>query len=179
MTDLEALIDAAKSGDAVKLRSLIAAHPQLAVQRLPSGESPVMAALYLGHRDVARMLIELGAESDVFVSAALGDCDALRLALMQPGAVNAYASDGWTPLHLAAFFGQFEAARMLTEAGADLHAVSRNSIMNTPLHAAAAGKHERIARLLLDAGADPDARDAGGFTALAIARENGLDLENR
>jgi ankyrin repeat protein len=178
MAAIEDLIDAAKSGDLARVRSLIAVHPHVAVQRLPSGESPLMAALYRGHRDVVAALIDLGAELDVFASAATGHLAALEQAVQQPDALIAVAYDGWTPLHLAAFFGQLEAARLLLDAGADVAAVSRNSLKNTPLHAAAAGKHRRVALLLLERGADPHARDAGGFTPRAIAAENGLDLEN-
>ena len=93
--------------------------------------------------------------------------------------MNAFAFDGWTPLHLAAFFGQLDAVRILLDSGADLRAVSRNSMKNTPLHAATAGKHEQIARLLLEHGADPHAIDAGGYTPAKIAAENGFELENR
>ena len=134
-----------------------------------------MSAIYHGHRTVAAALVELGAEVDAFAAAALGDLAALQLALsQQPDAVNAFAYDGWTPLHLAAFFGAVGAATLLVDAGADLHAASRNSLKNTPLHAAAAGKHERIAILLLERGGNPDTADAGGFTPRQIAHENGL-----
>jgi len=172
--ELEALIDAAKSGDEARVRSIIAARPELVAGRLPSGESAVMAALYRGHRDLAIVMVELGAGLDVFASAALGDLDGLRAALAVKDVVNAAAFDGWTPLHLAAFFGQLEAARMLIEAGADVRAVSRNSMENTALHAAAAGRHQDVALLLLARGADPDVPDAGGFTPAGIAEENGL-----
>jgi ankyrin repeat protein len=140
-----------------------------------------MAALYRGHVEVARALIALGAELDVFAAAALGNVPALSEALRQPGAANALAYDGLTPLHLAAFFGQLDAARALVDAGAELHAVSRSSMKNTPLHAAAAGKHEAIALLLLDRGARPDIVDGGGYTARRIAEENQLArvLEHR
>ena len=174
MVELEAIIEAAKAGDEAAVRRLIAAHPKLAVQRLPSGESPLMAALYRGHRAVVSALVELGVEVDVFAAAATGNIEALERALQQPGTVNAHAYDGWTPLHLAAFFGQLDAARILVNAGADLQAESRNAMKNTPLHAATAGKHENIALMLLERGADPDAVDSGGFTPQKIASENGL-----
>jgi ankyrin repeat protein len=174
VVELDALIEAAKAGDESGVRALIAETPRLAVQRLPSGESPLMAALYRGHHAVVDALIELGAEVDVFTAAATGRLPDLARALVRPEAVNAYAHDGWTPLHLAAFFGRLDAARMLLDAGANLHAVSRNSLRNTPLHAAAAGKHSAIALLLQERGADRDALDGGGYTPQQIAAENKL-----
>lgn len=172
------LIDAAKAGDEQRVRALIAADPTLAASRLPGGESPLMTALYRGHRHVVAALVELGAELDVFASAATGNVLHLHRELRRAGAANAYAYDGWTPLHLAAFFGQLEAARLLLDAGAKLDAVSRNSLANTPLHAAAAGKHPAVATLLLHRGANPHAVDAGGFTPLRIAVENGFELKD-
>ena len=176
---IEALIDAAKSGDEPRVRAIVVSDPALAAGRLPSGESPLMAALYRGHTGVVATLIELGADLDLFASAATGHVEGLRRALETADPVNAYAYDGWTPLHLAAFFGRLDAARVLLDAGADPHAISRNSLRNTPLHAAAAGRHEAVARLLLDRGADPHAVDAGGYTPSAIALENGIALEDR
>ena len=174
MTELEALVDAAKAGDEAGIRRLITAQPALAAGRLPSGESPLMAALYRGHRGVVSALVELGAEVDVFAAAATGDVAALQKELARPGTLNAYAYDGWTPLHLGAFFGQLPAVKLLLDAGADVRAVSRNSLENTPLHAATAGKHSDVALQLLEAGADPDVLDAGGHSAELIAIENRL-----
>jgi ankyrin repeat protein len=133
-----------------------------------------MAALYRGHGDIVDALIEAGAEIDVFAAAATGRMEDLRRTVSD-GTVNTLAYDGWTPLHLAAFFGHLDAARLLLDAGADVRAVSHNSLKNTPLHAATAGRHADIALTLLAAGADPSAVDAGGYTPLQIAKQNGLD----
>jgi ankyrin repeat protein len=175
VAELEKLIDLAKAGDVAGVRAAVARQPALASQRLPSGESPITAALYRGHHAIVDALVELGAEVDVFAAAATGRLADLERALKDSSAVSSFAYDGWTPLHLAAFFGQLDAARMLLDAGADVHIVSRNGLKNTPLHAAAAGKHEAVALLLLGAGGDPQAVDAGGYSALRIASENGLD----
>jgi ankyrin repeat protein len=174
MSSSEALVDAAKTGDLLKVRELIRSSPQLADTRLASGESPIMAALYRGHRDVVSELVQTVGTVDIFAAAALGRLDDLRQALRRPGAVTDVAYDGWTPLHLAAFFGALDAAQLLIESGADLQTISRNSLHNTPLHAATAGGHPDIALLLIERGADVTIPDAGQHTPLHIAAESGL-----
>ena len=174
MGDIETLVELAKTGDLGRVRTVLESNFLLASQRLPNGESPLMAALYRGHADVVDALIEAGAEIDVFAAAATGRTEDLRRAVDET-TVNALAYDGWTPLHLAAFFGHVESARLLLAAGAGVNAESRNGLENTPLHAATAGRHQEVALLLLDHGADPSAVDAGGYTPLQIAKQNGLD----
>ena len=128
-----------------------------------------MAALYRGHRDVVAALIDAG-RRDRRLRGGCNRADrGVEVRDFIGTALNAYAYDGWTPLHLAAFFGHLEAAKLLLDSGADVYAVSRNSLQNTPLHAAAAGKHEDVALVLLARGADPSAVDAGGYTPLKIA----------
>jgi ankyrin repeat protein len=168
------LVEAAKVGDVARVDALVRATPSLAGARLDSGESALMAALYRGHPGVVSALVSAGADLDVFAAAALGRLDALRVAFADPSSVGLYAYDGWTALHLAAFFGSLEATHALLDAGADVNAVSRNSMTNTPLHAATAGKHSAVALLLLGHGASSHAIDAGGYTPLQIAEQNGL-----
>lgn len=173
---IEALIEAAKAGDEATVREIVARTPGVVLQRLPSGESPLMTALYRGHHRIVAALIELGADVDVFAAAGTGRLADLTNALGHPGAISAFSFDGWTPLHLASFFGQRDACRALLDAGAAVHVLSRNSLRNTPLHAAVAGKHGDVALLLLERGADPSIRDAGNYTPLSIAEENQLGV---
>jgi ankyrin repeat protein len=174
MASGDALLDAAKGGDVRQVRTLLAEDRALAALQMPSGETPLMAALYRGHMNIVEALLEAGAPLDVFAAAALGKVDEIdRILGESPASVNAFAYDGWTPLHLAAFFGRHDMADRLLQAGADMSAESRNSIRNTPLHAALAGNHPDIALLLIERGAPVGARDAGGHTPLHIAAENG------
>lgn len=174
MTQGEAIVEAARAGDLEKVSDLVRADPTLAAARLPNGESALMSALYRGHRQVVEVLAAALPRLDIFAAAALGRMPDLERAIEQPGAVDGVAYDGWTPLHLAAFFGQEEAARRLLDAGASLEAVSRNSLRNTPLHAATAGGHSAMALVLIERGANVQAVDAGGHTPLHIAAESGL-----
>jgi len=173
MSDAATVIEAIKAGDTAKARMILRENPALGTERLPSGETALMTALYRGHRDLARGIGASAKNLDVFAAAAMGGIEPLRAAVAA-GHVNDFAYDGWTPLHLAAFFGQPDAAAQLVEAGAALDAISRNSMRNTPLHAATAGGHTDIALLLIDRGANVTLGDAGRHTPLHIAAENGL-----
>ena len=171
---IDALIEAAKVGDEAAVRRIAGGAPDVVRQRLPSGESALMTALYRGHQSVVQALIELGADVDIFAAAATGRLADLTRALADPAVLNSYSFDGWTPLHLASFFGHREVAGTLLAAGATVSPISRNSLRNTPLHAAAAGRHTSVALLLLERGADGSIPDSGDYTALKIAEENGL-----
>jgi ankyrin repeat protein len=165
------LIDA---GDAEALREELERRPELAGERTAEGLSPVLHALYTGRSDLVDPILDANPPLDVFDTSAAGRTRGLEeLLAAEPGLAQAWSSDGFTALHLAAFFGQEDAARLLVERGADPNAVARHAtIVVTPLHSAAAGAHAGIVKLLLDAGADPNARQPDGFTALDAAREN-------
>ena len=53
--------------------------------------------------------------------------------------MSEYAPDGFTPVALAAFFGQPAAVKALIAAGADVNAAAKNGLKVAALHAAVAG----------------------------------------
>ena len=137
--------------------------------------SEVMAALYRGERDRAEELAQ-DAELDIYEAASLGRVERVRKLLADdPALALSRSSDGFTPLHYAAFFGTAETAAALLEYGADPTAVAENEMRVQPLHSAAAVEATATARLLLDAGADPNARQEGGFRAIDAAVQSGND----
>ena len=110
----------------------------------------------------------------IFAAAMLGDIARLDgLLTANRSLVTAVSSDGWTALHLAAFFGKPEAARLLLNKGAQVTARSTNPMMNLALHAAAAGKHTEVVKLLLEFGTPANAQQHGGWTALHAAAQHG------
>jgi ankyrin repeat protein len=165
------LIDA---GDEDALRDELDVDPELAAPRNADGLSPVLYALYNGKADLVDTILDANPPLDVFDSAATGRTRGLEELLdAEPELTGSWSSDGFTALHLAAFFGQEEAARILLERGADANLVARHeSIHVTPLHSAAAGSHAAIVKLLLEHGADPNAAQDGGFTPLHSAAQN-------
>jgi ankyrin repeat protein len=169
-----AFLDACRAGEDAKVRAMLAEDPTLAGVKSSSGETPIIAALYRGHSAIVERLIDAGAPLDLFAAAALGRADDVeaRLAL-DPAAINALSYDGWTPLHLAAFFGHVPVATLLLARGANINAWSTNAVRNTPLHAAVAGGRVESALALIEAGAEVNAADGGGHTPLHIAAEAG------
>ena len=137
--------------------------------------SELIAAVYSGDQARIDELLAGDPELDVFEASALGRVQRLEELLdAEPGLVAAWADDGFTPLHLAAFFRHPEAARLLVERGALVDVVARNKDLQvTPLQSAAASREEETAALLLERGADPNVQQRGGFTALHAAAQNG------
>lgn len=63
--------------------------------------------------------------------------------------------EGYTPLHIAAAYGQASVAQVLLKYGADVHARADQCILGrTPLHIAAACGHAHIVQLFVDYGAN-------------------------
>lgn len=171
------MMTAVAAGDAEGVRSLLAEDPSLASARGDDGVSALLLARYRFDRPVMDALLATDPELDVFEAAALGRIDRLRASLLDDAsAAAAYSPDGFTALHLAAFFGKPEVARILIDAGARVDAYTTNPFANQPLHAAAAGRHVEVCRVLLAAGADVDATQHGGFTPLHEAAQHG-DVE--
>lgn len=169
------LLDACRRNDLERVRSLVAADPTLLIRQAPTGETPLLAALYGGSGEAVGWLMGQKWLRNVFEAAAVDDVARLQELLdSDPLVADTYSTDGWSPLHLAAFFGARRAAELLLAHGADHRLLSRNHMANTPLHAALAAKRLPLTELLLAAGADPSI-SAAGFTPLAIAEGNGFD----
>ncbi|HWL37931.1 MAG TPA: ankyrin repeat domain-containing protein [Frankiaceae bacterium] len=132
--------------------------------------SDLLQAVYRGDDAARDEILATRAPETAFEAAAVGDTERLGALL---GDVGAVAEDGFTALHLAAFFRHPEAVRLLLDRGAPVNAVASNPMRVQPLHSAAAGGDTECVRLLVEAGADVNARQEGGFVPLHASAQNG------
>jgi uncharacterized protein len=173
------VMKAIQSDDIASLKQFLADQPELASGRDENGNSPLLIAAYYGRTAMVRAILDRGVRPNVFEACAAGLAgDVARLLKENPKLVHERSHDGWTPLHLAAFFGRLELVKMLLDSGAPMLAVSNNNESNLPINAAAAGRRNDVVRLLVERGCPPDARASDqGYTALHLAANNGnVDL---
>lgn len=174
MNDDTQFLEAVKAGDLATVAARLAARPALANARDADGVSAVLLAVYHQEPDVGRMLIRAGAELGIHEAAAAGEtARAAALLGAEPALANAVAPDGFTPLGLASFFGHLRIVQLLLTHGAEVNHASENALRVMPLHSAVASRHVAIAETLLAYDAEVNARQAGGFTPLHAAAQNG------
>ncbi|MDD5305486.1 MAG: ankyrin repeat domain-containing protein [Elusimicrobia bacterium] len=167
------LFEAIQAGDLDRVKALLREDPALARARDANGTSALMMAAYAEAPAIARAIQKAGAPVNIFEATALGRQNLVRdLLAITPDLLRATSHDGWTLLHLAAFFGHVDLVRFLVGRGADLRAISRNQMANQPLHSAVAGRRLAVAELLLRAGANVNA-PAQTVTPLHLAAHAG------
>lgn len=165
--------DLLQSGDADALRRLLEQDPATSEARDSGGVSLVMQCVYRGRRDLAEITADRKKALDIHEAAALGRLDRLRELARDPDTLNSRSMDGFTALHFACFFGTYEAARVLIEAGASVDAAAANPTQVMPLHSAASVRNLEAVRLLLLHGAPPNARQQAGWAPIHAAAQNG------
>ena len=171
------IFEAIQSGDSARVAALLDSDPALANTRNDQGTNAFAFSVYVRQPGISALLEQRGAEIDIFAAAMIGRTPlVIDLLAGNKALATLLSRDGWTALHLAAFFSHADAARELLNRGAIVNARSTNAMKNMPLHAAAAGRSLPVVKLLIERGADLNARQHGAWTPLHAAAAAG-DLE--
>ena len=148
------------------MKLLLAAGADIAAREATLGQTALMRAVAEDHVDIARTLIEAGAD------------------------VAARSKNRFTALLFAAQQGNVEMARMLLDAGADVNESAPDGIAGdtnagrafkpdtdaAALLVAIDSQHEAMARFLLERGADPNLNGAGRTALHSAAQQAMPDL---
>nr|XP_033811838.1 ankyrin-2 isoform X25 [Geotrypetes seraphini] len=150
------------------------------------GFTPLAVALQQGHNQVVAVLLEndtkgkvrlpalhIAARKDDTKSAALLLQNDHNADVQSKMMVNRTTESGFTPLHIAAHYGNVNVATLLLNRGAAVDFTARNGI--TPLHVASKRGNTNMVRLLLDRGGQIDAKTRDGLTPLHCAARSGHD----
>ncbi|XP_078134776.1 ankyrin-1-like isoform X16 [Sander vitreus] len=148
------------------------------------GFTPLAVALQQGHDQVVSLLLENDTKGKVrlpalHIAARKDDTKAAALLLQNDHnadveskmMVNRTTESGFTPLHIAAHYGNINVATLLLNRGAAVDFKARNDI--TPLHVASKRGNGNMVRLLLERGAKIDARTKDGLTPLHCGARSG------
>ncbi len=174
MSDHQEVFEAIQENDVARLKELLAKEPSLAGAKDENGVSALMKARYHFRMEMVEALVAAKPELDIFEAAAMGKRErAKELVRAQPELMRAWSPDGFTALHLAAFFGQPEMVALLLEHGAVVNMTAHNPMKVMPLHSAAAARNLKSVELLLEHGAEVNAQQQGGWTALHAAAHHG------
>ena len=112
----EEILAAVQQGDRERIEKQLDADPDLVNECDAEGNSILLIATYSGRREIFELLLHRGAGVNLFEASALGLHDKVAAHIDgDPTVINSYSHDGWTPLHLASFFGQRETAGMLID----------------------------------------------------------------
>jgi len=139
------LHEACAMGVQARAEALLHEVPRMIDAHSPDGFTPLALACFFGHGELAKWLIDRGAN--------------LNLAAKNQMQV--------APIHAAAGGKNLEIVRALVEAGADVNARQHGGF--TALHAAAQDGNEAMTAYLLEKGADRNARADNNQCALDLA----------
>ncbi len=174
MSNSETFFEAIKQGNRQSVGEQLRTQPDLANAHTADGLSAVLLATYYGQMEIAKRIVEAGANLNLFEAASVGQLATVKSILAaQPDLLNTYAPDGFFPLALASYFGHEDIVDYLLNNGADVQQTAKNAQRINALHAASANRNLDICRMLIERGIDANAKQEGGFTPLQAAAQNG------
>ncbi len=167
----EEIFGAIAAGEMKRVHDLVAQDASCAGARNEQGISALMWALYNRRSDKADVVLDAASGVDVFEAAALGRTETISELIAEDATlVGAWSPDGFTALHLAAFFGHAEAVTLLLQQGAEASVAAKNPYMVHPLHSAAASGSTETVQALLKGGANVNAAPHGGGPRFRLPR---------
>jgi hypothetical protein len=154
----EDIVEAAKNGNLNAVQAILEKDPSMLNAKNRNGYTPLHWACMRAHWDVAKYLVQKGAD------------------------LNVVGGDGGTQVNWAVHHDNVDMIQFLFENGAKLN--NQNQWGMTELHTAIWRGNINVVKFLLDQGSDPEIKTNEGWTAMHYAYRSGHDniiemLKNR
>ncbi|MET4080364.1 ankyrin repeat protein [Pedobacter sp. UYP30] len=172
--DIEHLEEQIEVGNIAAVKEILLQKPDLARCQTSHQTSALMLACYYKRKDIASLISEYINNLTIFDACAVGKFEEVTLAIFKnPGLINEFSADGFTPLGLSCLFNHEQLAKFLLLKGADVNLPSKNGFNVFPLHSAVAANNYNITQMLLEAGAYPNVCQKAGIAPLHTAAQLG------
>lgn len=154
--------------------NLISGHPEVLNQHDETGSTGFLIIAYSFLPEAFARAKELKKDLTFHEAVVAGNSQKVQQEIAaDKHLANAFSPDGFSPLSLAAFFGQTEIARYLLAQGADPNLAAKNASGVNALHSAVAREDYDLCVLFIEAGADVNAVQMQNVSALHSATHRG------
>ncbi|MCL7987378.1 ankyrin repeat domain-containing protein [Sphingobacterium sp. lm-10] len=163
-----------ETGNFQDLDMLLSKQPELLGEITSHDVSPLLLACYYRKNQIVDIILKYLKNISVHEVCALGYLEQLELMVDQkPNIVNEISTNGFSPLGIAAHFGNESVVRLLLRHHADPNIASQNGYHVFPIHAALSANDTAITKLLIEAGAEVNVIQHGSITPLHLAAQHG------
>jgi len=167
-----------ETGNSLAIDDLLNGNPSLAKQKTSHEISPLLLACYYQKPQIVKILLKHIDELTIHEAAAASLLEQVQAMIEDhPEMLNEVSDHGFTPLGIAAHFGNEDIVRFLLASGADPNIQSQNGYNVYPLHSAISAGFDNIAKMLIEAGAEVNVVQSSRTTPLHLASQQGnIDL---
>lgn len=171
LTVLEEYIE---TGNFQDLELALNRNPALVHQNTSHDISPLLLACYYHKPKIIQVILKYINSITIYEACAAGLKEHVQMMIdHKKDVVNELSTHSFTPLGIAAHFGQEDIVQLLLNNQAAPNIPSQNGFNVYPLHAALAANNTIIAKMLIDSGAEVNVIQQGKITPLHLASQFG------
>jgi ankyrin repeat protein len=184
--DCEALLHAVKNNNVKQVKTLLKSTSPDCLYQMSDPRTPLVMAAREGHLEIAKLLIQAGAnvnkhasgdETPLMAASGNGNLGLVQFLIAKGASINKRLSDNGTALLIAAKHGNTEVVSLLISKRAKVDVAIQGN--GTPLICAVRNEHYDVAKILLEHGANPNKISRGDENAMyhAYASNNKKMIE--
>jgi len=171
---LSVLEEYIETGNSQDLELLLSRNPELVKQKTSHDISPLLLACYYHKPQIVQIILKYITTITIHEACAVGLLQHVQMMIdHKKEIIDEISLQGFTPLGIAAHFGQEDIVKLLLTHRADPNIPSQNGYHVYPLHAALSANNSNISKMLIEAGAEVNAQQQGKISPLHLAAQHG------